>query len=95
MAGTRVPVYFAVFLRLAKYRAAARIMMAHPPMVKIVVPIPPVEGREESLVFVMFVFKSAVPAPAFDVVTVSICTLDFTRYAASAPVVGMSTASRA
>ena len=37
--------YFADFLRLAKNRPAATIMMAQPPMVKIVVPMPPVEGR--------------------------------------------------
>ena len=39
------PFYFSVFLRVAKKRPAAIIMMAQPPMVKIVVPMPPVEGR--------------------------------------------------
>ncbi len=43
--------YLADFLRLAKNRPAATIMIRHPPMVKIVVPIPPVDGREESVVF--------------------------------------------
>ena len=36
------------------------IMIAHPPIVKIVVPIPPVDGREESLVSVMLVFASSI-----------------------------------
>ena len=34
--------YFVDFLRVAKNRPAATTMMAHPPMVKIVVPMPPV-----------------------------------------------------
>ena len=42
--------YLFVFLRLAKNRPAAAIMMRHPAIVKIVVPIPPVDGRAESLV---------------------------------------------
>lgn len=43
--------YFAAFLRLAKNKPAAMIMIAHPPIVKIVVPIPPVDGRFASCVF--------------------------------------------
>lgn len=43
--------YLEDFLRLAKNRPAAMIMIAHPPMVKIVVPMPPVDGREERVVF--------------------------------------------
>ena len=38
--------YLFVFLRLAKNKPAAAIMMRHPAIVKIVVPIPPVCGRE-------------------------------------------------
>ena len=38
------------FLRLAKNRPAAAIMITHPAIVKIVVPIPPVDGRAESFV---------------------------------------------
>lgn len=49
----RFSYYFAVFLRLAKNKPAAAIMMMHPPMVKIVVPIPPVDGKEDSLVFLI------------------------------------------
>ena len=49
----RCPDYFADLLRLAKYRPAARIMIAHPPMVKMVVPMPPVEGRLLIVVFRM------------------------------------------
>ena len=47
--------YLADFLRLAKNRPAAAIMIRHPPMVKIVVPIPPVEGRLETFVFLISV----------------------------------------
>ena len=44
--------YFAdVFLRLAKNSPAAAIMMMQPPMVKMVVPMPPVEGRVLICVF--------------------------------------------
>ena len=45
--------YLFVFLRLAKNKPAAAIMMRHPAIVKIVVPIPPVDGRAESLVSVI------------------------------------------
>ena len=41
------------FLRLAKNRPAAAIMIAHPAIVKIVVPMPPVSGKAESLVSVI------------------------------------------
>lgn len=49
---TGVTYLLSFFLRLAKNRNAAAIMIAQPPMVKIVVPMPPVEGRAESLVSV-------------------------------------------
>ena len=53
--------YF-VFLRLAKNKPAAAIMIKHPPIVKIVVPIPPVPGRAESLVSVILTAPERVAA---------------------------------
>ena len=46
--------YLAAFLRLAKNNAAAMIMIAQPPIVKIVVPIPPVDGNDESVLSIIF-----------------------------------------
>ena len=46
------------FLRLAKNRPAATIMIAQPPIVKIVVPIPPVDGRVEPFLLTTFVTNS-------------------------------------
>ena len=68
--------YFADFLRVAKYRAAAIIIIAQPPIVKIVVPIPPVDGREDNLVFGMSV--TVTPSPFvtfFNSVTVPVLVL--------------------
>ena len=45
--------YLFSFLRLAKNKPAAAIMIPQPTIVKIVVPIPPVAGRAESLVSVI------------------------------------------
>ena len=45
-----------LFLRRdAKNSAAAIIMIRQPPIVKIVVPIPPVDGRDESVVSIIVV----------------------------------------
>ena len=63
--------YLAFFLRVAKNRPAAIIIMAHPPTVKIVVPIPPVEGREEILVLGMFVAFPAAICPNSSFFTIS------------------------
>ena len=51
--------YFADFLRLAKNNPAAMIMIRQPPIVKIVVPMPPVEGREDNFVFKIGVSSTA------------------------------------
>ena len=45
-------------MRLAKNKPAAVTIIRHPAIVKIVVPIPPVDGREESLVFFTSTFFS-------------------------------------
>ena len=44
------------------------IIIAHPPMVKIVVPIPPVEGRDVSLVLV--IADTTLPSASLSAVTV-------------------------
>lgn len=76
--------YFCSFLRVAKYRPAAVTMITQPPMVKIVVPIPPVEGRSERLVFGIEVSNIAVPDPSvFSVIVVAVVVVVFSeaRYA--------------
>ena len=68
--------YLFVFLRHAKNKPAAAIMMRHPAIVKIVVPIPPVDGREESVVFtILVVFFSLVQVPLLFDVNVDVLVL--------------------
>jgi len=64
--------YFADFLRLTKNSPAAAIMIRQPAIVKIVVPMPPVEGRAESFVFITVVTSSE---PVFGAFTYSLASL--------------------
>ena len=55
-----------------KNSAAAAIMMTHPPTVKIVVPIPPVEGSSDKDVLGIFPLSIVVPPPFTEVVVLDV-----------------------
>ena len=65
--------YLFVFLRHAKNKPAAAIMMRHPAIVKIVVPIPPVDGRVEPFLLTTFVTNSLLSSLGANVIFPSSC----------------------